>query len=40
MTGRGADVNRDRSQKVLTMIALPFKRTAFGWQSFPAKIKG
>jgi hypothetical protein len=40
MTGRGADVNRDRLQKYLAIIALPFKRTAFGWQSFLAKFQG
>jgi hypothetical protein len=40
MIGRGVAVNRDRLQKVLAIFALPFKRTAFGWQSFLVKIRG
>jgi hypothetical protein len=40
MTGRGTAVTRDRLQKVLAIFALPFKRTAFGWQSFLVKIRG
>jgi hypothetical protein len=39
MTGRGATVNRDRLQKKVAIFALPFKRTAFGWQSFLVKIR-
>jgi hypothetical protein len=38
MTGRGATVNRDRLQKKVAIFALPFKRTAFGWQSLLVKI--